>query len=106
MRVTLLDLASDDLESALLDGRVHVSVMVKPGSRPQPGILFEEIVRYPLRIAVARDPTREKAAALLVLLARARGLPKERREGALVNFGKIADFDMPHVFPLTYKQAF
>ena len=36
-----LDLASDDLESALLDGRVHVSVMVKPGSRPQPGVLFE-----------------------------------------------------------------
>ena len=55
VRVTLLDLASDDLESALLDGRVHVSVMVKPGSRPQPGILFEEIVRYPLRVAVARQ---------------------------------------------------
>ena len=53
--VTLLDLASDDLESALLDGRVHVSVMVKPGSRPQPGILFEEIVRYALRVAVARQ---------------------------------------------------
>ena len=55
VRVALLDLASDDLESALLDGRVHVSVMVKPGSRPQPGILFEEIVRYPLRVAVARQ---------------------------------------------------
>ena len=55
VRVTLLDLASDDLESALLDGRVHVSVMVKPGSRPQPGILFEEIVRYALRVAVARQ---------------------------------------------------
>ena len=54
VRVTLLDLASDDLESALLDGRVHVSVMVKPGSRPQPGVLFEEIVRYALRVAVAR----------------------------------------------------
>ena len=54
MRVTLLDLASDDLESALLDERVHVSVMVKPGSRPQSGILFEEIVRYSLRVAVAR----------------------------------------------------
>jgi DNA-binding transcriptional LysR family regulator len=55
VRVTLLDLASDDLESALLDERVHVSVMVKPGSRPQPGILFEEIVRYSLRVAVARQ---------------------------------------------------
>ncbi len=55
VRVTLLDLASDDLESALLDGRVHVSVMVKPGSRPQSGILFEEIVRYALRVAVARE---------------------------------------------------
>ncbi|MGA7391092.1 MAG: LysR substrate-binding domain-containing protein [Terrimicrobiaceae bacterium] len=54
VRVTLLDLASDDLESALLDGRVHVSVMVKPGSRPQPEVLFEEIVRYALRVAVAR----------------------------------------------------
>jgi DNA-binding transcriptional LysR family regulator len=54
VRVTLLDLASDDLESALLDERVHLSVMVKPGSRPQPGILFEEIVRYSLRVAVAR----------------------------------------------------
>jgi DNA-binding transcriptional LysR family regulator len=55
VRVTLLDLGSDDLERALLDGRVHVSVMVKPGSRPQPGILFEEIVRYALRVAVARE---------------------------------------------------
>jgi DNA-binding transcriptional LysR family regulator len=55
VRVTLLDLASDDLERALLDGRIHVSVMVKPGSRPQPGILFEEIVRYALRVAVARE---------------------------------------------------
>jgi DNA-binding transcriptional LysR family regulator len=32
VRVTLLDLASDDLESALLDERVHVSVMVKPAA--------------------------------------------------------------------------
>lgn len=55
VRVTLLDLARDDLESALHDGRVHVSVMVKPGSRPQPGVLFEEIVRYALRVAVARE---------------------------------------------------
>ena len=55
VRVTLLDLASDDLESALLDERVHVSVMVKPGSHPQSGILFEEIVRYSLRVAVARQ---------------------------------------------------
>jgi DNA-binding transcriptional LysR family regulator len=54
VRVTRLDLASDDLESALLDERVHLSVMVKPGSRPQPGILFEEIVRYSLWVAVAR----------------------------------------------------
>ena len=37
VRVTLLDLASDDLEKALLDGRIHISVMVKPGSRSQPG---------------------------------------------------------------------
>ena len=67
VRVTLLDLASDDLESALLDGRVHVSVMVKPGSRPRPGFLFEEIVRYALRVAVARRtslrPHDESAAA-------------------------------------------
>jgi LysR family transcriptional regulator, benzoate and cis,cis-muconate-responsive activator of ben and cat genes len=55
VRVTLLDLASDDLERALLDERVHLCVMVKPGSRPQPGILFEEIVRYSLRVAVARQ---------------------------------------------------
>ena len=55
VRVTLLDLASDDLERSLLDGRVHISVMVKPGSHSPPGILFEEIVRYPLRVAVARQ---------------------------------------------------
>ncbi len=55
VRVTLLDLASDDLERALLDERVHLCIMVKPGSRPQPGILFEEILRYPLRVAVARQ---------------------------------------------------
>jgi DNA-binding transcriptional LysR family regulator len=55
VRVTLLDLASDDLEKALLDGRIHLSVMVKPGSRSQPGILFEAIVRYALRVAAARQ---------------------------------------------------
>jgi DNA-binding transcriptional LysR family regulator len=55
VRVTLLDLASDDLERALLDERVHLCIMVKPGSRPQPGILFEEILRYPLRVAVSRQ---------------------------------------------------
>jgi DNA-binding transcriptional LysR family regulator len=55
VRVTLLDLASDDLEKALLDGRIHISVMVKPGSRSQPGILFEAIVRYALRVAAARQ---------------------------------------------------
>ena len=55
MRVTLLDLASDDLEKALLDGRIHISVMVKPGSRSHPGILFEAIVRYALRVAAARQ---------------------------------------------------
>jgi LysR family transcriptional regulator, benzoate and cis,cis-muconate-responsive activator of ben and cat genes len=54
VRVTLLDLASDDLESALLHGRVHVSLMVKPGSRPQPGVMFEEMVRYALCLAVSR----------------------------------------------------
>jgi DNA-binding transcriptional LysR family regulator len=52
--VTLLDLASDDLERSLLDERVHLSVMVKPGSHSQAGILFEEIVRYSVRVAVAR----------------------------------------------------
>lgn len=55
VRVTLLDLASDDLEKALLDGRIHISVMVKPGSRSHPGILFEAIVRYALRVAAARQ---------------------------------------------------
>ena len=55
VRVTLLDLASDDLERSLLDGRVHVSLMVKSGGHSQPGILFEEIVRYSLRVAVARQ---------------------------------------------------
>ena len=55
VRVTLLDLVSDDLERSLLDGRVHISVMVKPGSHSPPGILFEEIVCYPLRVAVARQ---------------------------------------------------
>ena len=53
--VTLLDLASDDLERALLDGRVHLCLMVKPGRRAQPGVLFEELVRYPLRLAVSRQ---------------------------------------------------
>ena len=80
VRVTLLDLTSDDLESALLDGRVHVSVMVKPGSRPQSGILFEEIVRYALRVAVAREhrfarmtkvPLRRLLAESLAAYARA-----------------------------------
>jgi DNA-binding transcriptional LysR family regulator len=53
VRVTLLDLASDDLERSLLDGRAHVAVMVRPGSHSQHGILFEEIVRYSLCVAVA-----------------------------------------------------
>jgi DNA-binding transcriptional LysR family regulator len=73
VRVTLLDLASNDLESALLDGRVHVSVMVKPGSHPQSGILFEEIVRYALRVAVARE--HRFARMTKVPLRRLRGEP-------------------------------
>jgi DNA-binding transcriptional LysR family regulator len=52
--VTLLDLASDDLECALLDGRVHVCLMVKLSRRSHSGILFEELGRYTLHVAVAR----------------------------------------------------
>ena len=39
-----------------------------------------------------------------LFLAHARGLPEERREGSLVNFGRIADFSVPHVFSLAFEQ--
>jgi hypothetical protein len=38
------------------------------------------------------------------LLARGCGLPEERRKGSLVDFGRVADFSMPHVFPLAFEQ--
>src|SRR4030095_12722349 len=39
-----------------------------------------------------------------LLLARSRRLPEERRKGTLIDCGRVADLNMSHVLPLTFKQ--
>lgn len=66
VRVTLHDLSTGEMLRGLHSGRLHAALMVKPGPKELRGLVFEELCRYPMCAAVARDHhlARAKAIAL------------------------------------------
>lgn len=51
--VVLHDLAEDEMIARLLDGSLELAITVDQTGRPAPGILFEELMRYPFCLAMA-----------------------------------------------------
>jgi DNA-binding transcriptional LysR family regulator len=55
VRVVLRDLSTGEMVQELRGGKLHAALMVRPGTQELQGLVFEELCRYPLCVAVPHD---------------------------------------------------
>jgi len=52
VKVTLHDLSTEALLAGLLEKRLHLAMMIRPSAKARRGLVFEELRRYPVSVAV------------------------------------------------------
>jgi DNA-binding transcriptional LysR family regulator len=71
VRVALHDLSTEEMLSQLREGKLSVALMVRPPRKMSAGIVFEELARYPLGVAVApKHPLAKSKSVALAQIAR------------------------------------
>lgn len=73
VQLKLHDLSSDEMLRGLRDERIHVALLVRPLAKDLRGLVFEELCRYPVCVALA--PGHRLARAKRVTLADLAGEP-------------------------------
>jgi DNA-binding transcriptional LysR family regulator len=70
VRVALHDLSTEEMLAQLHNGKLQVALMVRPGRQTLSGLEFQELARYPLRVALApKHPLAKLKAISLAQIA-------------------------------------
>src|ERR1700751_5447113 len=81
VKIFLHDLAGDELTAGLLDGSLHLAVMIKRTDAASIGLHYEELRRYPLCLVVGPGHPFASLKSIPVRKVAAESLAAFRRRG-------------------------
>jgi DNA-binding transcriptional LysR family regulator len=96
VKIVLHDLAGDELNAGLLDGSLHLAVMVERADEGSLGLKFEELRRYRFCVAAAPDHRFAKLKSIPVAQAAVEPLIAFRRKDYSGYYGILDKIFSPH----------